>query len=55
MDNVAVMLAREGLATVSEYGQDRITFSRELQTAEQEAKTARKNVRQFHINYVSTA
>lgn len=43
-DNFAVMLAREGYATVSEYGLDRITFARELQTAEEEAKSQRRNV-----------
>lgn len=42
--NVAVELVRAGLASVHEYSAQSLSFSSELLAAEEEAKTARKNV-----------
>jgi hypothetical protein len=43
--NVAVELVREGLASVHSFSADGLPFGRELASAEEEAKNAKKNVR----------
>jgi endonuclease YncB( thermonuclease family) len=42
--NVAVELVREGLASVHSFSADGLPFGRELASAEEEAKAAKKNV-----------
>ena len=42
--NVAVELVREGLASVHSFSADGLPFGRELANAEEEAKSAKKNV-----------
>ncbi|WVR05260.1 hypothetical protein IAU60_002272 [Kwoniella sp. DSM 27419] len=42
--NVAVELVREGLATVHSYSAESLPFGRELSSAEEEAKAAKKNI-----------
>jgi len=48
--NVAVELVREGLATVHPFSADGLPFGRELASAEEEAKNAKKNVRTLLIS-----
>jgi hypothetical protein len=45
--NVAVELVREGLASVHSFSADGLPFGRELASAEEEAKAAKKNVSPF--------
>jgi endonuclease YncB( thermonuclease family) len=46
-----VTLVREGLATVDEYSADRLSASKDLKAAEEEAKVARRNVRIMVVLY----
>ena len=53
--NVAVELVREGLATVHSFSADGLPFGRELASAEEEAKNAKKNVRNLFTSKLMPA
>ncbi|WWC90066.1 uncharacterized protein L201_004999 [Kwoniella dendrophila CBS 6074] len=53
--NIAVELVREGLATVHQFSADQLSFGRELTAAEEEAKSAKKNIWSTYTEEDTTA